>query len=197
MFHSPMSSSGTLTCLMYFILLSFHVYQPLSSYFICITAYVSTQCLGISLHQFPFGWLAFTGTSNLLTHFTHHLSQLYIFVFVNNHIILHHHHVRWLLFFILLRSVTAPLNKAVVPPVNKFAQECSWTYSVWWYDWSIIKHAAGWPGYRESGGLILAAEFTPHSIISIAAFGIFSPANGKRNEANWPSNASTHVKYFS
>jgi len=63
----------------------------------CITAYVSTQCLGISLHQFPFGWLAFAGTLNLLTHFTHHLSDLYIFVFVNNHINLHLHHVRQLL----------------------------------------------------------------------------------------------------
>jgi len=95
--NSPMSSSGFLTWLMYFISLSFHLHQPLSSHFICFTAYVSTQCLGINLHQVPFGWLAFAGTLNLLTHFTHHLSQLYIFVFVNNHIIFHHHHVRQLL----------------------------------------------------------------------------------------------------
>jgi len=45
--------------------------------------------------------LAFAGTLNLLTHFTHHLSQLYIFVFVNNHIILHHHHVRQLLLLLI------------------------------------------------------------------------------------------------
>jgi len=55
LFHSPMSSSRSLTWLMYFISLSFHLYQPLTSHFICFTAYVSTQCLGISLHQFPFG----------------------------------------------------------------------------------------------------------------------------------------------
>jgi len=63
--------------------------------------YISIQCLGINLHQFPFGWLAFAGTLNLLTYFTHYLSQLIIFVFVNNHIILHHHHVRQLLIIII------------------------------------------------------------------------------------------------
>jgi len=78
-----------------------------------------------------------------------------------------------------------------------------WTFGVWWYGWSIIKHAAGWPGYREFrdlGKLILAAEFTPiytYSIWSIAAFGIFSPANGKRNITNWPSDTRVRVKYFS
>jgi len=101
-----------LTWLMYFISLSFHLYQPLSSHFICITAYVSTQCLGISLHRFSFGWLAFAGTLNLLTHFTLHLSQLYIFVFVNNHIILHHHHVRQLLLFLLLLTVVCNVQES-------------------------------------------------------------------------------------
>jgi hypothetical protein len=28
---------------------------------------------------------------------------------------------------------------------------------------NIIKHAAGWPGYRESDRLILAAELTPYT----------------------------------
>jgi len=79
LFYSPMSSSGSLKWLMYISSLFHFIYiQPLSFHFICFTAYVSTQCLGISLHHFPFSWLAFAGTLNLLTHFTHHLSQLYI-----------------------------------------------------------------------------------------------------------------------
>jgi len=85
------------------------LYQPLSSHFICITAYVSTQCLGISLHQFPFCWLAYAGTLNLLTHFTHHLSIVH-FVFVNNHIILHHHYVRQLLLLFYFRRGSALVN---------------------------------------------------------------------------------------
>jgi len=76
LFHSPMSSSGSLTWVMYFISLSFHLYQPPSCHFICFTAYVSTQYLGISLRQFPFGWLAFAATLNLLTSF--HTSSLLI-----------------------------------------------------------------------------------------------------------------------
>jgi len=75
------------------------------SLIICITAYVSTQYLGISLHKFPFGWLAFAGTLILLTHFTHHLSQLLIFISSS-----HNHHVRQLLLLgllLLLFSVTS------------------------------------------------------------------------------------------
>jgi len=85
-----------LTWLMYFISLSFHLYQPLSSYFICITAYVSTvsenKPTSISI------WLV-----GFCRHFESphsiHTSSLSIvhFVFVNNHIILHHHHERQLL----------------------------------------------------------------------------------------------------
>jgi len=36
LFRSPMSSFGSMTWLMYFISLSFHLYQPLSSHFICM-----------------------------------------------------------------------------------------------------------------------------------------------------------------
>jgi len=71
--------------------------QPLSSHFICITAYVSIYTVSGNKPPSISIWLVGFCRQISSLHFTHHLSQLYIFVFVNNHIILHHHHVRQLL----------------------------------------------------------------------------------------------------